>query len=504
MALRLSVDRESDTPVYQQLRNQIRALILEGELPPGCRLPSERDLARDLGLNRGTVVNAYRELAADGLLEGQVGRGTIVLGPAAERLEEPDPAVPLGWSGLIRTGWRRSHAPLLHRVAEIAARPGAISFASGAPAVEGSPHLHLAEVAQRVLAGSPQAMLDDSPTGGVADLRAALAQRLALRGCRVASGQIMILSGSQQGLYLVSRLLLEPGDVVLVETPTYLGALDVFRGVGAHLIGVPMDEEGMRVDAAERVLVRGRTKLIYTIPNFQNPTGATMSPPRRQALLALARQHQVPILEDDLYGELHYDSPPPLPIKSLDGGDYVVYLGSLSPVLGPGLRLGWLAAPPAVVEPLTALRQTIDLHPSGFLQGVVREMLADGSYEAHLEWMRLRFGARREAMLASLQRHMPQDVSWQAPGGGFFVWCSLPPGLGGRELLEEAAGEGVALVPGEVFFSGGGEGYIRLNFSCAPEGDIEEGVRRLARAVKRQRGRERQGPVPQGMDRPVV
>ncbi|MGQ9553780.1 MAG: MocR-like pyridoxine biosynthesis transcription factor PdxR [Anaerolineae bacterium] len=502
--MQLALQPKSNTPIYRQIESQIRALILSGRLPQGCRLPSERALAQRLGVNRTTVVNAYRELAADGLIAGHVGQGTLVLGIAPRQEEESSFSVPLAWTGLIRSRPRESS--LARRVATLSVQEGIISLAAGTSDPLPSPYLHLERAIKRVLAVGSQELLEDSPAEGLPSLRVELARRLALNGCgKVSPRQVFVLSGSQQGLYLVAQLLLQPGDAVLVESPTYLGALEVFHAVGARLVGVPLDEWGMQVEAAERLLAHAGVRLIYTIPNFQNPTGSTLSGERRKRLLSLAQRYQVPILEDDLYGDFSYGASPPAPIRALDANGYVLYLGSLSPLLGSGLRLGWLLVPPAVTEPLLALRQAMDLHPNNFVQAVVRELIADGSLEAHLEWVRRVYARRRDAIVSALQQHMPAEVRWHNPEGGFFIWCSLPEPLTGRQLLEEAAATGVVFVPGELFFpNGNGERFLRLNFAHLPEEDVEEGVRRLASALRRLQATTQQRPEVSQATRPVV
>ncbi|NPV06849.1 MAG: PLP-dependent aminotransferase family protein [Anaerolineae bacterium] len=480
----MTVDREGKVPLYRQIEQQIRALILEGILPAGHRLPSERELAERLGVNRTTVVNAYGSLAADGLVEGRVGVGTVVLG-ATEELAEP-PALPLAWSGLMRSRPRWPETGIGERVAQLSSRPGVISFATGVADITGSPHLALAQVVQRVVNSRMAALLEDSPIAGLTPLREELARELRFKGCRDASaGQVIVTSGTQQGLYLVARLLLDPGDVVLVESPTYLGALSVFRSIGARPVGVPVDDEGMQVEAAGHYLAHADVRLIYTNPNFQNPTGSLMSLDRRAALLALARRHQIPILEDDLHGELHFEDPLPPPIRSLDDGGYVVYLGGLSSLLGSGLRLGWVLAPPPIVEPLLRLRQDMDLHPNNLVQLVVHDLLRGESFPAHLHWLRQTFRRRRDAMLQALERHMPAGVGWSQPAGGLYVWCALPDGVASSDLLERAGELGVSFAPGPMFFThAGGEGFMRLGFAFRSEGEIAEGVRRLARAIE--------------------
>lgn len=506
--MQISIERESSAPIYRQIEAQIRSLIMAGHLPGGSYLPSERMLARHLSVNRTTVVNAYRELAADGLVEGRVGQGTVVLGSGPGRAKEEAPStVPLSWTRWIRPEIRGLRGPLVRHVADLSARPGVISLATGVPRTIPSPHLHLERLVQEAMAASGQSLFQDSPVAGLVPLRTEVARRLAMRGCnRPSAERIFILSGSQQGLYLVTQLLLQPDDVVLVESPTYLGALEVFRAVGARLVEVPMDTEGMRVEAVGRILAHIDVHLIYTIPNFQNPTGSTMGAERRRTLLALAQHHQVPILEDDLYGELAYDSSPPAPLRAIDEEGCVLYLGGLSSILGPGLRLGWLLVPSALVRPLTALRQAMDLHPDNFVQEVVHALLTDGSFDAHLEWVRSTYARRRQTMLAALERYMPPDVRWNRPGGGFYIWCSLPQSLHSEELLDKAAAEGVVFIPGSVFFSDGrGAHFMRLSFVRASADEIEEGVRRLGAAIRGLRRSVREEKrFPSEAGRPVV
>jgi len=231
----------------------------------------------------------------------------------------------------------------------------------------------------------------------------------------------------------------------------------------------------------------------------------TMSGERRRRLLALAQRYQIPILEDDLYGELYYGASPPAPLRAVDRAGCVLYLGGISSVLGPGLRLGWLVAPSAVIGPLTALRQTMDLHPNNLMQKIVLELLLDGSYDAHLRWVRAEYARRRDIMVAALSEYMPPDVRWSTPQGGFYVWCSLPPTIDTGELLVTAASEGVVFVPGEPFYANRhGEPYMRLSFVHAPVDTIPEGVRRLARAIGQLRGHGPSRSSTQGSDRPVV
>jgi 2-aminoadipate transaminase len=482
--LLLELDRASRVPLYRQIYRQLAALILGGQLPEGFRLPSERELARRLGVNRTTVVAAYQELSADGLVEGHVGRGTIVIG--RRRAGRAGGGPPLLWSGLVQARLHVPWGPLLQRVGSLSARPGVISFASGILDPTQSPHLKLEQAVVRALSRPAWQLLEDSPTEGWQELREEIARRLAGRGCDKLSARcVLIVSGSQQGIYLVAQLLLRPGDAVLVENPTYLGALEVFYRLGARIIGIPVDAEGMQVEAAQRALAGGQVRLIYVNPNYHNPTGTTMPTERRLRLLELARRYQVPILEDDLYGELSFEGAPPPSIRALDQGGYVVYLGGLSPLLGPGLRLGWLVVPRALVPAVVAMRKSIDLHHSNLLQAVALELLRDGSLDAHIRWLRHACAARRDEMLAELSRLQPLGLQAGVPGGGLHIWCSLPEGCADQELLEEAAPLGVTFMPGQLFFvDGSSQGFIRLNFAAPGPGQIPEGVRRLGEALR--------------------
>jgi DNA-binding transcriptional MocR family regulator len=335
-----------------------------------------------------------------------------------------------------------------------------------------------------VLDTSGQTLLQPCPIEGYYPLRQTIAQRMVGRGATVRAENILVVTGSQQGLDLIARAFLRAGDEVVVEAPCYLGALQIFSAAGARLLGVPMDEEGMRLDILENILIRYRPKLIYTLPTFQNPSGRTMAPRRRLRLLELARRYRVPIVEDDPYGELYYTEQPPSPLLALDQEGYVIYLSTFSKILFPGLRLGWAAAPRPVIERLSQIKQLADLHCSTLIQGAVHEFCHKGALDKHLDHVRDLYRQRRDAMLSALAEHGPAGLEWDEPQGGFNLWCRLPPELKARQLMAEAGRRSVALVPGEVFYpDGGGQEEMRLNFSCPPVALIEEGVQRLSAAM---------------------
>jgi DNA-binding transcriptional MocR family regulator len=479
----IAVDRASPTPIYLQIQSRIRELILTGELPPGFRLPPERRLADALAVNRSTVLAAYRELKAEGLLDAHVGRGTVVL---AQRYGTP-PAAPTGelvWRQLFRPD-AVTQDPLVRDLLDLSERPGLISLAAGLPAPELVPmevlHRLLAESLERV---GPDVMLH-SPTEGLTVLREAIADLVHTRGIDVSAGDVLVLSGSQQGIDLVARVLLEPGDVVVVEQPSFFGALQVFRAAQARLIGVPIDDDGMRPDALEAVLQRYRPKLIYTLPSFQNPSSALLSPARRQLLLELAYRYQVPVLEDDPYSELAYEGSPPLPLRALDRAGQVMYLSTFSKLLFPGLRLGWIVAPQVMLRQLILAKQVVDLHSNTPGQWLLARFLKDGHYPLHVARARKAYAARRDVVDRSLREAAVPGLSWRRPGGGFYFWCRLPDGTGTGRLLARAAEAGVSFLPGRAcFVDDPGAGFVRLNFTFPPAERLAEGVARFVGALR--------------------
>jgi DNA-binding transcriptional MocR family regulator len=295
----------------------------------------------------------------------------------------------------------------------------------------------------------------------------------------------MMLSGSQQGIDLAARILLDPGDIVVVEEPTYFPAFQVFKTAGARVIGVPADEQGMDIDILDGLLHRYRPKLIYTIPTFQNPSGAEMSLDRRKRLVALASKYGVMILEDDAYGDLCYEGRLLPTLKSLDNEGYVIYLSTFSKNIYSGLRLGWIAAHKRIIRNFTSARQLMDIHPSSLSQWIVERFIEKGMLESHLARVCKEYRERRDMMIAALSRHAPRDLIWNRPKAGYYLWCRLPEGVSATKLVRKAAGYKVSFIPGPPFFeSGQGDEFIRLNFTFAPVRDIEEGIKRLCAAMK--------------------
>lgn len=474
--MKINLDRGSRTPLYLQIKNQVRHQILGRTLQAGYRLPPERKLAIALGVNRSTVVNAYRELEADGLIESHVGRGTIVKfnsgGDAAYSAVQP-PA----WKNMYSSRAVRMYNPFISNVLDLVASEDTISFAVGVPAREFHPVEDFNNVISGLIKKEGGFLFEHGPTAGHYPLREYLAGFMSEKGIQAGPENIIILSGSQQGLDLAAKVFIEPGDPVVIEEHTYMGAIQVFAAAGARILSVPMDEEGMRLDILEQLISRYRPKFIYTQPTYQNPSGITMSVARRKDLLRLVYTFHVPVIEDDPYSELCYEGDPVSSLKSLDAADHVIYLSTFSKVLSPGLRLGWLAAPEDLARQLLMAKQLDDLHTNSLGQWAVNEFCRKGVLQGHLKKVRGEYHKRRDAMLASLAEYAPPGLRWSRPAGGYHIWCGLPEGVSADQLLARSVEKKVAFVPGGLFYAdSGGKDKFRLSFSrCSPE-KIRDGI----------------------------
>jgi DNA-binding transcriptional MocR family regulator len=364
-------------------------------------------------------------------------------------------------------------------------RPGVISFAGGLPAPELFDAAGLRAAFAAAL-GDDRAgrSLQYSTTEGNVALREAVAARLTARGLPTAASRLLVTSGSQQALTLVATVLLEPGDAVLVEEPSYLAALQAFQLAGAEVVPVPCDDEGLDPDAAAALAARHNARLLYTVPTFQNPTGRTLPADRRAAVVVLAQRAGLWVIEDDPYGELRYGGTPAPALASLPGAeDRVLALSTLSKVAAPGLRIGWVRAPEALRGPLTIAKQAADLHSSTVDQAAAAHWLASVDLDAHVAGLRRAYGARRDALLAGLADALPPGSVHNRPDGGMFVWARLPDGWDADLLLRRALEHDVAFVPGAPFFAGPPDREaLRLSFTTHPPDEIAEGLARLRRA----------------------
>jgi GntR family transcriptional regulator/MocR family aminotransferase len=488
--MRIPLDRQSEVPLYQQIESHLRQAILSGNLPSETRLPASRQLAQDLGVNRATVENAYSALEAEGLVFSKMGSGTYVL-PVQSLPAIPKNDINTAWP-LWQTNLSMNSAstPDLEVGAPATTHPRPISFASGVSDSRQFPVEEFRKVLQSVMRRDQIDSLEYGERRGYAPLRKGIAQILASQGLQAHPENILITAGSQQAIFLVTQVLLKPNDIVLVEDPTYSVALDLFRSLGFQIVGIPLDGQGMQVEKLETLLQLHHPKLIYTIPNFHNPTGTCLNSARRRELILLAGKYNVPILEDDFVGDLRYEGHTQPSLKSLDPGGQVIYVSTFSKMLMPGLRVGFIVADGPVNESLLNFKRLSDLATSTLIQRALDAYMTVGRYQTYLHRSCQIFRARRDAMVAALKRHAPGS-SFEIPKGGLFIWLRLPKSLSASKLLPIAQKEGVSFSPGNSFFSDGKRGgdWIRLNFASQPVEDIEEGIKRLGAALRRMKAK---------------
>ncbi len=388
---------------------------------------------------------------------------------------------------------------VIRELLKLTEAPDVISFAGGLPAPEVFPVEEFRQAADTVLKEMGPKALQYGATEGYMPLRTFIVKTMARYGIYAQEDNVLITSGSQQALDLIGMVLLNPGDKILTEKPTYLGALQAWRAYQARYVTVPIDEHGLRTDLLEEAL-RSGPKFMYILPNFQNPGGVTLSLKRRMELIKMADDYGIPIIEDDPYGQLRYSGEhlPPLVVldcdhlesRAHDGHGYftgnVIYTSTFSKTLAPGLRLGWIVAPVEVIQRCVQAKQGIDLHTSTFTQMVAYELVKDGFLDQHVKLIRKVYAERRDVMLAAMERYFPTEVTWTRPDGGLFLWAWMPEEINTAELLKRAvARHKVAFVPGNAFHpDGSGTNTMRLNFSNAKPDMIEEGIRRLGLLLK--------------------
>ena len=484
--MRIPLNKNSALPLYQQIQDFLREQIRMGLLEPGARLPASRQLAEDLGVSRITVRNAYLNLESEGLITSWEGSGTYVRVPihaeatpqTAADVTWPD------WQQALITGQEQEIYP----TTASSGSPGEelISF-TGVGAPEQYPILEFSRALKAVVRQVGEEAFNYGVfDGGYLPLRVTLAQILASQGITAPAENVLITSGSQQALALICQTLLQPGDVVLVGEPTYNFGLDLFRTLKLNIVGIPLDANGIQVEVLEAVIREHNPKLIYTIPNFQNPSGVCLSASRRRQLVDLADRYDIPVVEDDFVGDLRYDGRALPAVKALDPGGRVIYIGTFSKMLMPGLRMGYLVAEGPVYNSLVLAKRVFDLTTSPLIQRTLYEFVTVGHYQIHLRSSLKLYRRRRDAIAAAVAEFLPK-VEAILPLGGLFYWAKLPERISSRALLPLAQEQGVEYAPGDLFFPDPADGqrYLRLNFASVGEDMICEGIQRLAGALKK-------------------
>ncbi|SIP90418.1 PLP-dependent aminotransferase family protein [Domibacillus enclensis] len=437
----------------------IKEQIAAGKWAVGMKIPSQRVLAEDLSVNRSTVVAALDQLKAEGIIEGVMGKGTLVANNT--------------WSLL-------ASLPSPDRDMTPSAHAGIIDLSRGELAEDVFPENYLNDVLSR-LSGKIQT-LGYEERGGYEPLREAVAGYMARQGTPVSPSSILIVSGAMQGFQLIASGLLEAGSSILLEEPSYLYSIHTFQSLGMSLKGIQMDEEGLLLSSLQSAWTSGQKGALYTIPSFHNPTGTLMSLERRKDILSFGSSHKLPIIEDDIYRDLWLDSPPPPSLKSMDAAGNVLYISSLSKTLSPGLRIGWIAGSEAVIERLSNVKMQADYGTSSLSQRVAAEWLGEGLYEHHLQFVRNELRKRRLAASHSLQRYLSDLAEWTIPKGGFFIWLRLNQPISLKELYTESLNEGILFHPGSIYTEGSSRA-IRLSFGYASPDQFEEGIKRMKKWI---------------------
>lgn len=375
---------------------------------------------------------------------------------------------------------------VIREILKLTQQPDIISFAGGLPSADTFPADELQEIAAEVLTNQKKEILQYGTSEGYQPLREYIAESSKVKGINVDSSEVLITSGSQQGIDLVGKSFINPGDGIIVENPTYLAAIQIFSVYQAQFNVGASDEEGILIPSLNNLAQSSANKLLYLVPTFQNPTGITMSLKRRQEVASLLDKQNLILVEDDPYGDLRYTGSALPAIKSFDQENRVIYLGSFSKIISPGLRVGYAIGNKEILRKMVIGKQTTDVHTSNLSQAIVYEFCIRGLLEPHLAKIKLEYGAKLQLMLKLIEEHFPAEVKWRVPEGGLFIWFELPKGVSSTELLKEAIKDKVAFIPGDSFFAhGGGSNTMRLNFSNATHEGIEQGIERLGKVIKR-------------------
>lgn len=470
-------ERNTNKPLYRQIAEHIEQRISIGELPPGSVLPSERKLAEQYGINRSTAVQAYDELRASGVIERVPGSGTRV----SKHLWGMTPLSVPNWSRYVEGGTFLPNLPFMRRIREsIQSGENHINFASGELAPELAPN----EALRTIITQHPfEETLGYGDPQGYAPLRVQLASFLrTYRQIQATDESILITSGSQQSLYLITQCLLSPGDAIAIENPSYCYSLPMFQSAGLRLFGLSVDKHGVNPEEIRTLYRQHRIRMVFLNPNYQNPTGTVLAPARRLEIVACCEQLGIPIVEDDAFSMTSLETDPPMPLKALDHGGTVIYVGSLSKIAASGLRIGWMVAPQSVIHRLADARQQMDFGLSIFPQWIAAHFLNSGELARHLDGLRLSLRHRRDLLVDALIRELPGELTYELPNGGLNLWCKINKPVGDYELLEKGIKQGVLFVPGSVY--GSESGYVRLSYARPREEEIEPGVRKFAEALR--------------------
>lgn len=470
-------DRNSPTSLHLQIAGFIKNKIASGEWPVGTKLSSQRVLSEVFGVNRSTLVAAMEELAAEGTIEGNSGGGTVIINNTWTLFPKEHP---YNWNNYITSGVHQTNQAIVQQINQAEFDPGIIKLGSCEPSDELVP----CRMIQKILKKMPisgKSLGYEEPRGALR-LREELCKYLSTLGIVAEPSSVLITSGALQGLQLISLGLLHANSLVYLEKPSYLYSLRTFQSFGMQLSGIPLDEEGINIQELFARHSRKRGAMLFTIPTFHNPTGNVMSQERRKILIDKCGLERLPIIEDDVYREIWFDEQPPMPIKAVDKNGLVLYVGSMSKNMSPGLRIGWVVGPEQVIGRLSDIKMQSDYGTSSLSQNVAAEILASGLYVEHSDMMRKNVRARRDTALSALNRYFKGIASWKTPAGGYFIWLRLNNAISMYQLFVKALKNKILIHPGDLYEYHSSQ-YIRISYSNASLDEIDYGIKLLSRLV---------------------
>lgn len=486
----LKIDRSSLVPLYQQIIDEIIMLIDQGAIETNQTLPSTRRLAKKIGVNRSTVITAYEELQALGYLRSRPGSYNRVQERRREVEYNPQRKSIISWKNVSAPAARRIYETYLHFSPE-----GKVQKPAEKPTINMSeldldhrlyPTDEFRRCVNHVLLEKGSESLQYGDYKGYPPLRQFIARRLRLHRISVSENEILITNGAQQAIDLIIRMFNDSKKKVATESPTYANVLPLLQFNGMKIIEIPMKPDGMDLDHLEKVLMKEKISFVYTIPNFQNPTGITTSHQHRERFLNICLSHRIPLVEDGFEEDMKYFGKVPLPIKSIDEKNIVIYLGTFSKALFPGLRIGWITADKECIERLTSIKRFSDISSSKLVQIVLYEFLKRGYYDLQLKRLHRVFRKRMQIALKTMEAEFPETVSWTQPTGGYTIWVKIPWRLKEEELHEFTSSQGVVISPGNYYFpQKKASEYFRISIAKINEEEIKEGITRLGKALHR-------------------
>mgnify|MGYP000957577859 FL=1 len=471
-------DKGSKEPVYQQIVDYISKKISNGDWAIGYYLPSERILANKFEVNRSTVSAALDILKSYGLIDGKSGKGTVIASNTWSLMISSSEA---NWGNYVKSGYFKENLPTIQEINSMEFKEGMVRLGTG----ELSPQLYPSKMMKDILARLSQTItsLNYLEPLGLLELREILSERLNEKGIQCKPSNILITSGSLQALQLISVSILKQGLSVYTEAPSYIKSLQVFQSAGMRLIGINMDREGIQYWKIGREKKDKEDAILYTIPSFHNPTGIVMSAKRRRELFKFCIDNRLPVIEDDAYGDIWLEEEPPKPLKSLDKHGMIIYLGTISKALAPGLRIGWIVGSESIVNRLGDVKMQTDYGASSVSQWILKELLSNEYYEQYLKEMRIELKSRRDLMVSALDKYFKELAVWEIPKGGFYIWLILKRDVSMEKLFQVALKQGILLNPGGIYdFKK--NNALRLSFSYIDKKDIMDNIKKLSDAVR--------------------